>query len=295
MTKPIDCPHLTPLDGTFEIAKAATAPPKGAPGKKECKELLAEEVDRLRDLQRVLYARDHHAILCVFQAMDAAGKDSTIRAVFSGVNPAGFQVSSFKRPSSTELDHDFLWRSAKALPERGRIGVFNRSYYEEVLVVKVHPAILDSQKLPERPDLETLFDQRYESIRDHEKHLARNGVVILKFFLHVSKDEQARRFLSRLEDPRKYWKFEAGDLRERGHFDAYMAAYERAIRETSLEHAPWYAVPADNKPYMRWQVARVLRETLDQLDLDFPEVAQEDVEAFAGYREQLRNELGLRP
>lgn len=291
MTQPIDCSLLTPFDGSFDLRGVPTSPPADAPGKKECKELLAKEVARLYDLQRVLYAKDHHSILCVFQAMDAAGKDSTIRAVFSGVNPAGFQVHSFKRPSKAELDHDFLWRSAMALPERGRIGIFNRSYYEEVLVVKVHREILDAQRLPYRPDDRELFRQRYESIRDHEKHLARNGVVVLKFWLNVSRDEQARRFLSRLDDPKKNWKFEIGDVRERGYWDTYMEAYQDAIGETSREHAPWYAVPADDKPYMRWQVARVLRKTLEQLQLSFPEVKPENREQFAAFHKQLSAEL----
>lgn len=292
MTRPIDCPFLTPFDGSFRVAELPTAPPADAPGKKGCRRRLAEEVERLADLQRVLYAKDHHSILCVFQAMDAAGKDSTIRSVFSGVNPAGFQVSSFKRPSSEELDHDFLWRTAKRLPERGRIGVFNRSYYEEVLVVRVHPGILDAQNIPERPPLEELFEARYASIREHESHLARNGTIILKFWLNVGRDEQARRFLSRLDEPRKHWKFSAGDLKERARWDDYMAAYERAIAETSRAHAPWYAIPADDKPYMRWQVARILRETLEQLDLTFPEVPEDEAARFPGYRAQLLEELG---
>ena len=291
MTQPIECSFLTPFDGSFDLKKVPTKPPKDVPSKSECKELLAKEVAQLRDYQRVLYAKDHHAVLCVFQAMDAAGKDSTIRAVFSGVNPAGFQVHSFKRPSTNELDHDFLWRTTKALPERGRIGVFNRSYYEEVLVVKVHPEILDSQRLPDRPKLSQLFADRYESIRDHEKHLARNGLVILKFWLNVSKDEQARRFLSRLDDPKKNWKFESGDVRERGYWDKYMKAYEEAISETSRDHAPWYAIPANDKSYMRWQVARILRKTLEQLDLKFPEVDPADREQFAGFHKQLTKEL----
>lgn len=292
MISPFDSPHLTPFDGSFRVDGVPTAPPGDAPGKEECEERLAKEVRRLADLQRVLYAKDHHAILCVFQAMDAAGKDSTIRSVFSGVNPAGFQVSSFKKPSPEELDHDFLWRSAIRLPERGRIGVFNRSYYEEVLVVRVHPGILDSQNLPERPSLEQLFGERYESIRDHEKHLARNGTVILKFWLNVGRDEQARRFLSRLEDPEKHWKFSAGDLAERRHWNQYMDAYERAIAETSCPHAPWFAIPADDKPYMRWQVARILRKTLEQLDLEFPEVTGDEAAHFPGYRDELLGELG---
>ena len=295
MIDPIDSPYLAPFDGSFRVDAATTAPPKDAPGKKDCKQRLVREVERLDELQRVLYAEDHHAILCIFQAMDAAGKDSTIRAVFSGVNPAGFQVSSFKKPSPEELDHDFLWRSTIRLPQRGRIGVFNRSYYEEVLVVRVHAGILDSQRLPERPPLEQLFAERYESIRDHEHHLARNGTVILKFWLHVSPDEQARRFLSRLEEPEKRWKFSAGDLAERRHWDTYMEAYQRAIAETSRPHAPWFAIPADDKPYMRWQVARILRKTLERLDLEFPVVPEDEAAAFPGYQEQLRGELAPPP
>ncbi|MEL6715377.1 MAG: PPK2 family polyphosphate kinase [Planctomycetota bacterium] len=292
MPKPYDCPWLVPTDGSFRLREAPCAPPVDTPPKKKLKRSLEDEVEKLAELQHTLYAQDDHAILCVFQAMDAAGKDSTIRAVFSGVNPAGFQVHSFKKPSSNELDHDFLWRTAKALPERGRIGVFNRSYYEEVLVVKVNPGILDGQKLPDRPPLERLFDERYESIRDHEKHLARNGVVILKFWLNVSRDEQARRFLSRLEEPHKHWKFDDGDLRTRADWDAYMDAYERALNETSAEHAPWYAIPADNKPYMRWQVARILRKTLEGLGLGFPTVEDGETSDFERYADQLRRELG---
>lgn len=287
-----ESPYLVPFDGTFRVAAAPCAPPADAPRKRECKKHLEDEVERLHDLQRILYAQDDHAILCVFQAMDAAGKDSTLRAVFSGVNPAGFQVHSFKRPSSTELDHDFLWRTTRALPERGRIGVFNRSHYEEVLVVRVHPGILDSQKLPDRPPLDELFEGRYRSIRDHEAHLARNGVVVVKFWLHVSKDEQARRFLSRLEEPHKHWKFEPADLAEREHWDDYMEAYERALNETSRAHAPWYAIPADDKPFMRWQVARILRETLERLDLSYPDAAELGAsEDFKRYRKRLREDL----
>lgn len=291
MTQPIDCPFLVPFDGSFRITERDTAPPTDAPSKKECKKLLAEEVEALRDLQRVLYASDRHAVLCVFQAMDAAGKDSTIRAVFSGVNPAGFQVHSFKRPSSKELDHEFLWRTNKALPERGRIGVFNRSHYEEVLVVKVHPSILESQQLPEQSPEDELFRGRYESIRQMESHLARNGVVVLKFWLNVSRDEQAKRFLSRLEEPDKHWKFSAGDLRERARWGDYMAAYESALNETSREHAPWYSIPADDKPYMRWQVARTIRRTLAQLNMEFPSASPDDVAEYETYKKQLYAEL----
>ncbi|MEM6673246.1 MAG: PPK2 family polyphosphate kinase [Planctomycetota bacterium] len=285
-------PYLVGFDGSFRVPDAPTEP-EDDPGKKECRDLLSGEIKRLRELQRVLYAKDHHAILCVFQAMDAAGKDGTIRAVLTGVDPAGCQVVSFKQPSAEELDHDFLWRSAKDLPERGRIGIFNRSYYEEVLVVRVHPEILQHQKLPELPDsLDEVWSGRYASIRDHEAHLARNGVVILKFWLNVSRDEQAKRFLARLEEPSKNWKFSAGDLRERAHWDDYMTAYEEALRETSRPWAPWYAIPADDKPYMRWQVARILRETLERLGLAYPEPDADEVAQFDKYRKQLEEELG---
>lgn len=297
---PTPSPYLVPFDGSFRVDDAPTGPPrdrddKDAPkvDKEASKKGLAKELKRLRELQRVLYAKDHHAILCVFQAMDAAGKDGTIRAVLSGVDPAGCQVTSFKRPSEEELDHDFLWRTARALPERGRIGIFNRSYYEEVLVVRVHPKILAGQKIPALPPEEELWHGRYTSIRDHEQHLARNGIVVLKFWLNVSKDEQARRFLDRLEESTSQWKFEAGDLRERGHWDAYMEAYETMLNETSRECAPWYAIPADDKHYMRWQVARILRKTLEGLGLSYPQPDPEEVRLYAQYRAQLRKELGL--
>ncbi len=296
MPEPTPSPHLVPFDGSFRVADAPTRPPLSDAGSGEPPDydaLLAKEIKKLRTLQRILYAKDHHAVLCVFQAMDAAGKDGTIRAVLTGVDPAGCQVTSFKRPSAEDLDHDFLWRTTKALPERGRIGIFNRSHYEEVLVVRVHGAILDSQKLPDLPaDRAEVWRGRYQSIRDHEAHLARNGTVVLKFWLNVSKDEQARRFLERLEEPKKHWKFEAGDLRERGHWDAYMAAYEAALNETSRPSAPWYAIPADDKGYMRWQVARTLRKTLEGLGLAYPEPDAEEVAAFERYRKDLRADLG---
>jgi PPK2 family polyphosphate:nucleotide phosphotransferase len=242
---------------------------------------------KLRELQRVLYADDRHAVLLVFQAMDAAGKDSTIRAVMSGINPAGCQVFSFKKPSSEELEHDFLWRTSRRLPERGRIGVFNRSYYEEVLVVRVHPEYLDYQRLPYRPDAETLWQQRYESIRDLEKHLARNGTLVLKFWLNVSRDEQRRRFLSRLNEPEKHWKFASGDLVERGYWDDYMSAYQDMLNATSRPWAPWYAIPADDKPFMRLTVARIIRENLEALAMGYPKVGKDDLAKFEQMREQL--------
>jgi PPK2 family polyphosphate:nucleotide phosphotransferase len=222
--------------------------------------------------------------------MDAAGKDSTIRNVLTGVNPAGCQVFSFKKPSDNELDHDYLWRTTMRLPERGRIGVFNRSYYEEVLVVKVHPEILNYQKLPEKPNLKEVWDERYESIRDFEKHLARNGTVVLKFWLNVSKQEQCNRFLSRIDEPEKHWKFSENDIKERAYWDDYMDAYQCALRETSRSYAPWYAVPADNKPYMRYTVAKIIAETLESLDLKYPTVDDKAKQRFADMRARLTNE-----
>ena len=290
MNEFVASPYLVPFDGTFSIGEARCAPPPDAPGKKDNKKRLKERRDELGDLQRILYAHDRHAVLLVFQAMDAAGKDGTIRAVLEGVNPAGCQVFSFKKPSSLELDHDFLWRTAKRLPERGRIGVFNRSYYEEVLVVRVHPGILDGQQLPSSVDRERIWEDRYESIRDHETHLARNGTVILKFFLHVSKEEQRQRFLSRLDEPEKNWKFSKADLRERGYWDDYQVAYEEALRETSRAHAPWYAIPADDKSFMRATVADIVVSRLQQLDLHYPPVDDEVAANVDTLRAQLEGE-----
>ncbi len=280
-------PYLIPYDGSFRIAAAATRPPVDAPKKKACKKLLKSLVKELNELQRVLYAYDQYAVLLIFQAMDAAGKDSTIRAVLTGVNPAGFQVYSFKQPSKEELDHDFLWRTSVRLPERGRIGVFNRSYYEEVLVVNVHPEFLDSQRLPGPLDLDRLWQDRYQSILAHEEHLAKNGVLILKFWLNVSKEEQKQRFLARIDDPQKYWKFSAGDVAERAYWDQYMAAYQAALSSTSRPWAPWYAIPADQKAYMRYQVANIIVDNLKKLDLKYPDVTPETGEMFAAMRKSL--------
>ena len=290
MFKAVESPYLVGSDGSFEVAAAPTAPPEGAPGKKECKKRLSALNDELRDLQRTLYARDHHAVLLVFQAMDAAGKDSTIRSVMSGVNPAGCQVYSFKKPSAEEIDHDFLWRTARNLPERGRIGIFNRSYYEEVLVVKVHPEILTYQRLPDPIDPETVWQHRYESIADHEKHLARNGTVILKFWLNVSKEEQKNRFLSRIDEPHKNWKFSSSDVRERGFWDDYMVAYQDALRATSRSWAPWYAIPADSKPFMRMIVAQIIVDSLKSLGLHYPELGDEERAKLDQMRQQLTSE-----
>jgi PPK2 family polyphosphate:nucleotide phosphotransferase len=283
-------PYLTPYDGSFLVSKAATKPPKDAPSKKKSKKKLHKIVDDLYELQRVLYAHDKYAILCIFQAMDAAGKDGTIRAVTTGINPAGFQVHSFKQPSREELDHDFLWRTSLRLPERGRIGIFNRSYYEEVLVVRVHPTILNSQNLPDIGNPAKLWDERLESIRAHEEHLAKNGIVILKFWLNVSKEEQKNRFLARIDEPEKNWKFSSGDVEERKYWDQYMLAYQAAINGTSRPWAPWYAIPADNKAFMRLQVATILADTMKSLDLKYPEVSKETSEMFSEMRDLLENE-----
>lgn len=277
---------LVPFDGDFHLSEAGTLV-KAVPDDKRYKKRLAKLVDEIDDLQRRLYASDQHSVLLVFQAMDAAGKDSTIRAVMSGVNPAGCQVFSFKQPSAEELDHDFLWRTARSLPQRGRIGVFNRSYYEEVLVVRVHPEYLGSQKLPFQVELDELWQQRYESIRDHEKHLARNGTVVLKFWLNVSRDEQRRRFLARLDEPEKNWKFSVGDVREATRWNDYMNAYESALNATSRPWAPWYAIPADDKPYARLQVAEIIIESLKRLDLRYPAVSKKYLEEIGEMRKQL--------
>ena len=292
MSDPVPSPYLVPFDGSFRIDEAPTAPPEDHPGKKAAEKALKKHRDELDELQRILYAHDRHAVLLVFQAMDAAGKDGTIRAVLEGVNPAGCQVFSFKKPSPLELDHDFLWRTAKRLPERGRIGVFNRSYYEEVLVVRVHPGILDVQQLPSDVDREGIWEARYESIRDHETHLARNGTVVLKFFLNVSKEEQRRRFLARLEEPEKNWKFSTADLKERGYWDDYQRAYEAALNATSRAHAPWYAIPADDKAYMRRTVAGIIVARLKQLDLRYPAVDAEVAANVESLRAQLEGEAG---
>lgn len=295
MINAIKSPYLVEPDSNFKVKNAVTL----VDGKDK-KSVLKKELKALRkeisELQHRLFAENKNSLLLVFQAMDAAGKDSTIRAVLSGVNPAGCHVSSFKKPSAQELDHDYLWRSAIRLPERGRIGVFNRSYYEETLVVRVHPNYLNYQRLADLPEelneenLESFWDDRFESINDHEKHLARNGTVIIKFWLNVSKDEQKKRFLSRLNESDKYWKFDSGDLKERALWDDYMHAYEEVISATSKTHAPWYAIPADNKLFMRVEVARTIVATLKSMNPQFPEVDAEELTKFDEMRVQLNDE-----
>ncbi len=258
--------------------------------KKQADDLLAASVARLAELQDVLYAQDRWALLLVFQAMDAAGKDSVIKHVMSGVNPQGCQVFSFKAPSAEELDHDFLWRTARCLPERGRIGIFNRSYYEEVLVVRVHPGFLSAQRLDPRLVSDRIWAERCEDIAAHERYLGRNGMVVRKFFLHVSREEQKRRFLERLDAPEKNWKFALRDVEERRHWEAYMAAYEDAIRRTATEAAPWYVVPADRKWFTRLVVASAVIETLEGLALAPPALDATRREELATARALLAKE-----
>ena len=287
MFEAIDNPYLVPYKKKTQVKDWSTRPPKDAPDEEECKRKLKKLSKKLHDLQRVLYAHDNHSVLLVFQAMDAAGKDSTIRAVLTGVNPAGCQVFSFKQPSKEELDHDFLWRSTVRLPERGRIGVFNRSYYEEVLVVRVHPEYLKYQKLPDDCMPRDIWDRRFTSIRDFERHMAESGTVIIKFWLNLSKEEQAKRFIRRIDEQDKNWKFSVDDVKERGHWDEYMDAYEEVLSNTSREWAPWYAIPADNKPYMRYIVAKTIVENLESLDLHYPKVDEEQRRRLQEMREQL--------
>jgi PPK2 family polyphosphate:nucleotide phosphotransferase len=241
--------------------------------KEHATEALVEGVARTAELQDKLYAQDSWSLLLIFQAMDAAGKDGAIKHVMSGVNPQGCQVYSFKGPSDLELQHDFLWRTTRDLPERGHIGIFNRSYYEEVLVVRVHPEILKSQKMPTSLVGKKIWDERFEDIRGFERHMAQSGTVIRKFFLHLSKKEQKKRFLARLDEPEKNWKFSAADIHERKYWDEYQDAYEVMIRNTATEHAPWYVVPADNKWFSRLVISTVLVDTLESLNLEYPEVA----------------------
>ena len=258
--------------------------------KPEAQAWLQQGVAWLAEEQEKLYAQDRWAVLCVFQAMDAAGKDGTIKHVMSGVNPTGVQVTSFKQPSAEELDHTFLWRAARALPERGRIGIFNRSHYEDVLIARVHPAVLAAQKLPPELMGKKLWEQRYEDIRHFEQHLARNGVLVLKFFLHVSREEQRRRFLDRLEDTDKQWKFSTADVRERAFWDDYQRAYQDAIAATAAPHAPWYVVPADHKWYMRLVVVAAIVDAIESLGLNYPQTPPEERAQFAELRAKLEAE-----
>ncbi len=264
---------------TLEFTKEADKP--------RAKEALAMGVTALAELQDKLYAQDKWAVLLIFQAMDAAGKDGAIKHVMSGVNPQGCEVYSFKSPSAEDLDHDYLWRCMKDLPNRGHIGIFNRSYYEEVLVVRVHPEFLAKQKMPPKLIGKRIWEERFEDIRNFEQYLARNGVVVRKFFLHVSKKEQKRRFLDRIDDPLKNWKFSANDASERDYWDDYMKAYEEMIQQTATKEAPWYVVPADNKWFTRVAVAGAVIETLDSLDLAYPKVDESKLKELATAKKKL--------
>ncbi|MBF2028696.1 MAG: polyphosphate kinase 2 family protein [Oscillatoriales cyanobacterium C42_A2020_001] len=259
--------------------------------KEKSSEILKLGVTKLADFQSKLYAQNTYGLLCVFQAMDAAGKDSTIKHVMSGVNPQGCQVFSFKQPSAEELDHDYLWRYAKATPERGRIGIFNRSYYEEVLVVRVHPELLIHQQLPSNlKQNKKIWEQRFDEINQFEKYLVNNGIMILKFFLNVSKEEQKKRFMERLELPEKNWKFSVSDVKERQLWDDYMNAYEDVFNHTSTQWAPWYIIPADRKWYTRLIVAGIIHQTLQNLGLQYPEVTQEQKQSLLEARKMLESE-----
>ena len=271
----------------FRLKRFDTGATPDLSSKERSAEILQRGLSRLTTLQDRLYADDRWALLLIFQAMDAAGKDSAIKHVMSGVNPLGCQVYSFKAPSVEELDHDFLWRTTKCLPEQGRIGIFNRSYYEEVLAVRVHPEFLKAQNLP--PGTGNIWKQRFEDINNHERFLTRNGTVIRKFFLNVSRDEQKKRFLERLDRPEKNWKFSAADVKERQHWDEYMAAYEDVIRNTATAEAPWYVVPADNKWFTRLVISEAIIEALESLDLRYPKVASKRAE-LKKVRSMLMNE-----
>src|SRR5437879_1981664 len=255
----------------FRLKDNDPADTNGVKSKQHAEDILERRVGLLSDMQEKLYAQDRWALLLIFQAMDAAGKDGAIKHVMSGVNPQGCDVHSFKAPSPEELDHDYLWRAHKAVPERGKIGIFNRSYYEEVLVVRVHEHLLAAQKIPESLVTKNIWEERFEDIRRFERYLTRNGVVVVKFFLHLSRKEQKKRFLERLDDSKKNWKFSMADVKERGFWKDYQAAYDEMIRNTATRHAPWYVVPADNKWYTRLVVASAIIDTLDGLNLCFPD------------------------
>ena len=255
--------------------------------KDRAKEALALGIQALATLQDMLYAQDQWAVLLIFQAMDAAGKDGAIKHVMSGVNPQGCQVFSFKSPSGEELDHDFLWRCMRCLPERGRIGIFNRSYYEETTAVRVHREFLKGQKLPKKLVSDKIWDQRFKDIRNFERYLAHNGVIVRKFFLHLSREEQKKRFLARLDNPDKNWKFSANDAKEREHWHDYMKVYEDTIRNTATDHAPWYVVPADNKWFTRVVVAAAVIEALSSLDLSYPAVGKEKLKELKAAKHTL--------
>lgn len=275
----------------LKLSSISTCQTEGDITKEEAKEKLELNIEKMAELQEMMYAHNKYSLLIVIQAMDGAGKDSLIKHVMSGLNPQGTQVYSFKQPSAEELDHAFLWRIQKAVPERGRIGIFNRSHYEEVLVVRVHNLVQKQQLPDEIKNSEDVWQSRFEQIRNFEKYLYENGTRIIKIFLNVSKEEQAKRFLERLEDPTKNWKFSAGDLEERKHWNTYMKCYEEAISSTSTKHAPWYIIPADKKWYTRLVVSEIIIDTLSKMNLAFPEIDEEQKKNIEVYKERLKSEV----
>lgn len=274
----------------FRLRDHDPADTGGIEDKDHALELLAKSTQVLSHIQEKLYAQNRWSLLVIIQALDAAGKDGVIKHVMSGINPQGCDVWPFKAPSTEELDHDFLWRTHKSIPERGKIGIFNRSYYEEVLVVRVHPGLLDNERIPDKLITKHIWEERYEDINAHEKYLGHNGVVVRKFFLHLSKKEQKKRFLERLDDSKKNWKFSMDDVKERGYWKDYQKAYEEMIQKTSNEHAPWYVVPADNKWFARLIVASAIIETLDNLELSFPDTNQKKKKELQDVRRSLLRE-----
>ncbi len=280
-------PYCITKGEEFRLKDHDPADTNGLKDKRQAQGLLEDGIQLLSHMQEKLYAQDRWALLLIFQAMDAAGKDGAIKHVMSGVNPQGCQVFSFKSPSNEELNHDYLWRTHKCAPERGKIGIFNRSYYEEVLVVRVHPSFLKAQKLPERLITKHIWDERYEDINAFERYLTRNGVVIRKFFLHLSKQEQKRRFLERLEDSKKNWKFSMADAQERSFWKDYQEAYEEMMQHTATKHAPWYVIPADNKWFTRLAVAAAIIDALSRLDLSFPDVEKAKKKELQAVRDSM--------
>ncbi len=281
---------IVPEGKKFKLKKHKTDFTGGLDQQKAVR-LLEKNVARMAELQDVLYAQDIHSLLIIFQAMDAAGKDGAIEHVMSGVNPQGCHVTSFKQPSAEELDHDYLWRCVKALPERGRIGIFNRSHYEEVLVVRVHPQILENQQLPPKAKGRGVWKRRFREIKNLEEYLVDNGIHVIKFFLNVSRDEQKRRFLDRIAEPEKNWKFSAGDVKERGFWDDYMNAYEEAIAATSTEKAPWYIIPADNKWFTRLAISEVIVKKLESLKMSYPKVSEAEMAELLEAKKSLESEV----
>ncbi len=281
---------IVPVGKKIELRQYSPDFTDGYHDKEGAQEKLLNDIRKMAELQEVLYAQNQYAVLVIFQAVDAAGKDSVIKHVMSGINPQGCQVVSFKAPSQAELDHDYLWRCTKALPERGRIGIFNRSYYEEVLAVRVHPEILDHQKLPHLLKTKQIWQERFEGINAYERYLTRNGIVVLKFFLNLSKSEQKKRFLERINTPEKNWKFLPEDLKDRGYWREYQKAYEDVFRHTSTKHAPWYIIPADKKWFTCMAVADIIVRTLKQLNLHHPRVEDKHVQALKYAKRQLESE-----